>query len=52
MDFQLTEDQIALRDLARSFATEVCAPPAAERDGGSARSELAAVLPAACALSS
>ncbi len=32
MDFQLTEDQIAIRDLARSFATEVCAPTAAERD--------------------
>ena len=32
MDFELTEDQIAIRDLARSFATEVCAPTAAERD--------------------
>ena len=32
MDFQLTEDQIAIRDLARSFATEVCAPTAADRD--------------------
>ena len=32
MDFELTEDQIAIRNLARSFATEVCAPTAAERD--------------------
>ena len=32
MDFELTEDQLAIRNLARSFATEVCAPTAAERD--------------------
>ena len=32
MDFELTEDQTAIRNLARSFATEVCAPTAAERD--------------------
>jgi len=32
MDFELTEDQIAIRDLARDFAREACAPGAAARD--------------------
>jgi alkylation response protein AidB-like acyl-CoA dehydrogenase len=32
MDFELTEDQIAIRDLARTFAREVLGPGAAERD--------------------
>ncbi len=32
MDFELNEDQIAIRDLARTFAREVLGPGAAERD--------------------
>jgi alkylation response protein AidB-like acyl-CoA dehydrogenase len=32
MNFDLTEEQIAVRDLARDFACDVCAPGAAERD--------------------
>jgi butyryl-CoA dehydrogenase len=32
MDFDLSEDQIAIRDLARDFARDVCLPGAAERD--------------------
>jgi len=32
MNFDLSEDQIAIRDLAREFARDTCAPGAAERD--------------------
>jgi alkylation response protein AidB-like acyl-CoA dehydrogenase len=32
MDFDLREDLVAIRDLARDFARDVCAPGAAERD--------------------
>jgi len=32
MDFELTEDEVAIRDLARDFARDVCAPGAAARD--------------------
>jgi alkylation response protein AidB-like acyl-CoA dehydrogenase len=32
MDFDLREDLVAIRDLARDFAKDVCAPGAAERD--------------------
>lgn len=32
MDFQLNEEVAAVRDLARAFATEECAPTAARRD--------------------
>ena len=32
MDFELNEDEIAIRDLARTFAREVCGPGVAERD--------------------
>jgi len=32
MDFDLTEDQLAIRDLARDFARDECGPGAAERD--------------------
>ncbi|MGH7163660.1 MAG: acyl-CoA dehydrogenase family protein [Planctomycetota bacterium] len=32
MDFELTQDELALRDLARGFAERECAPGAARRD--------------------
>ncbi|MHC4932383.1 MAG: acyl-CoA dehydrogenase family protein, partial [Planctomycetota bacterium] len=32
MNFELTEEEQAIRDLAREFAREVCGPGAAERD--------------------
>ncbi len=32
MDFELSEDELAIRDLARDFARDVCGPGAAERD--------------------
>lgn len=32
MDFELSEEELAIRDLARDFAREVCGPTAAERD--------------------
>jgi len=32
MDFELSEDLVAIRDLAREFARDACAPGAAERD--------------------
>ena len=32
MNFELSEDELAIRDLARSFARDICGPGAAERD--------------------
>ena len=32
MDFELSEDERAIRDLARDFARDICGPGAAERD--------------------
>ena len=32
MDFQLTEDELAIQQLARDYAVEVCGPGVAERD--------------------
>ena len=32
MDFELTDEEIAIRDLAREFAVQECGPGAAERD--------------------
>ena len=32
MNFELSEDELAIRDLARDFARDICGPGAADRD--------------------
>ena len=32
MDFELNEDELAIQELARDYAVDVCGPGAAERD--------------------